>query len=169
MDCIVDQYDRMGQFYASMKLGYSSASAAMRRLASFSEKNNFYKANREFGRVIKTENILAHMVSADLRARRQQGLLKTEQLHQLSRDVAYGKHGKVVGRELSQLKNSCNCLTLIDACIIYWQAKEMMRVCEQCDPIKDRINLHLLKHVSPIEWSNLILYGEYLIKKALIQ
>lgn len=169
MDCIEEQYDRMGQFYASMQLGYSTASTAMRRLASFSEKNNFYKANREFGRIIKTENILQHMVDPVLRERRRRGLLKTEQLHQLSREVSYGKHGKITGRELSQLKNSCSCLTLIDACIVYWQAKEMTRICNECDPIREGINFHLLKHISPIEWSNLILYGEYFIKKSLIR
>ena len=169
MACIVEHYDRMGQFYASMELGYSTASSAMRRLASFSEKNNFYKANREFGRVIKTENILQHMVDPVLRERRRRGLLKTEQLHQLSRDIAYGKHGKIAGRELSQLKNSCNCLTLIDACIVYWQAKEMMRVCDECDPIGEGLDLSRLKHSSPIEWSNLILYGEYFIRKSLIR
>lgn len=169
MDCIVEQYDRMGQFYASMELGYSTASAAMRRLASFSDKNNFYKANREFGRAIKTENILAHMVDPVLRERRRRGLLKTEQLHQLSRDIAYGKHGKITGREWSQLKNSCNCLTLLDACIVYWQAKEMTRICTEYDPIGEGLDLRLLKHVSPIEWSNLILYGEYFIRKSLIR
>lgn len=169
MDCIVEQYDRIGQFYASMEMGYSMASTAMRRLVGFGEKNRFYKANRDFGRIIKTENILKYMVSSQLREQRRKGLLKTEQLHQLSRDVAFGKHGKITGRELDQLKNSCNCLTLIDACIVYWQAKEMMRVCEEYRAVEQGINLHLLKHVSPIEWSNLILYGEYFIKKSLIR
>lgn len=166
---IVEQYDRMGQFYASFESGRTTASTAMRRLASFSEKNNFYKANRDFGRIIKTENILLHMVDPVLRERRRRGLLKTEQLHQLSREVSYAKHGKITGRELSQLKNSCSCLTLIDACIVYWQAKEIMRVCEECNPIQLGINLSLLKHISPIEWHNLILYGEYFIKKSLIR
>lgn len=169
MDCIIEQYDRMGQFYASMEMGYSTASAAMRRLVSFDEKNRFYKANRDFGRIIKTENILKYMVSPQLREQRRKGLLKTEQLHQLSRDIAFGKHGKIAGRELDQLKNSCNCLTLIDACIVYWQAKEMMRVCEEYRAVEQGINLYLLKHVSPIEWSNLILYGEYFINKSLIR
>lgn len=169
MDCIVDQYDRMGQFYASMEMGYSTASSAMRRLVTFSDKNYFYKANRDFGRILKTENILKHMTDPILRDKRRRGLLKTEQLHQLSRDVAFGKHGKITGRDIWQLKNSCNCLTLIDACIVYWQAKEMMRVCQECRPLEQGINLYLLKHVSPIGWSNLILYGEYFIRKSLIK
>jgi TnpA family transposase len=169
MDNIIEQYDRMGQFYASLKQGYATASTAMRRLAKFSDKNNFYRANRDFGRIIKTENILLHMTDPALREKRRRGLLKTEQLHQLSREVSYGKHGKITAREIVQLRNSCSCLTLIDACIVYWQAKEIMRVCNECDAVGQGINLHLLKHISPIEWHNLILYGEYFIRKELIR
>lgn len=169
MDNIVEQYDMMGRFYASLQSGYTTASNTIRRLAKFSEKNNFYRANRDFGRIIKTENILQHMTDPLLREKRRRGLLKTEQLHQLSREVSYGKHGKITAREITQLKNSCSCLTLIDACIVYWQAREMMRVCEEYDAVGLGLNLHLLKHISPIEWHNLILYGEYFIRKALIK
>jgi hypothetical protein len=38
---------------------------------------------------------------------------------------------------------------LILACIVYWQASEISRVLNQCDP---GIDLSLLEHVSPIEW-----------------
>ena len=31
------------------------------------------------------------------------------------------------------------------------------------------IDLNLLKHVSPIEWDNIVLYGEYQLKKRLIK
>ena len=37
---------------------------------------------------IKTENILQHMTDPILREKRRRGLLKTEQLHQLSREVS---------------------------------------------------------------------------------
>lgn len=57
IDWIVDQWDRMGHFYASLEAGHVTASTALKRLASFSEQNHFYRANREFGRIIKTENI----------------------------------------------------------------------------------------------------------------
>ena len=29
--------------------------------------------------------------------------------------------------------NTCSCLTLILACIVYWQAKEISRAISQCD------------------------------------
>ena len=65
--------------------------------------------------------------------------------------------------------NSCSCLTLILACIIYWQAKEIDRVLNECDPEGQGINIALLEHISPIEWENVILYGEYVINRDLIR
>ena len=111
----MSKYDRIGQFYASQQMGYATASDAMRRLASFSDKNNFYRANRDFGRIIKTENILLHMAKPKLREQRRRRLLKVEQLHQLSREVSYAKHGKITAREVSHLQNSCSCLTPSEA------------------------------------------------------
>jgi len=64
--------------------------------------------------------------------------------------------------------NSCSCLTLILACIIYWQAKEISRVVSECHPEENDIDVSLLEHVSPIEWDNVVLYGEYVIDPNLI-
>ncbi len=169
MDWIVEQWDRIGQFYASFESGHTTASVALKRLASFTGKNHFYRANREFGRVIKTENILNHMCNPTLRRKRQLGLLKGEQMHQLARNIYYGKRGKVSARDQHMQKITCDCLTLIMACIIYWQSKEIMRVIKEDNPEADGIDLRLLEHISPAEWDNLILYGEYFIKKYLIK
>ena len=55
--------------------------------------------------------------------------------------------------------NSCSCLTLILACIIDWQAKEITeRV--RSGAAEEDIDTRLLQHVSPIEWGNVILYGQ---------
>jgi len=136
----------MGHFYASLETGYTTASVALKRLVGFSAKNHFYKANRELGRVFKTE-----------------------QIHQLSRDVAYGKQGKISARDLQEQKNSCSCLTLILACIIYWQAREINRVVSECNWEENGIDISMIQHISPIEWDNVILYGQYVIDKSRIK
>ena len=66
-------------------------------------------------------------------------------------------------------RGACNCLTLIMACIIYWQAKEIMLVVKECHPGLADIDLRMLEHISPAEWDNLILYGKYFINKHLIK
>jgi hypothetical protein len=47
--------------------------------------------------------------------------------------------------------NTCSCLNLILACIVYWQACEISRVLSECAPVANVIDLSLLGHVSPIE------------------
>ena len=37
------------------------------------------------------------------------------------------------------------------------------------DPEKARIDLSLLAYISPIEWSNVILYGEYKLNRDLVR
>jgi TnpA family transposase len=166
---ITEQWDRMGQFYASLASGHTTASVALRRLAAYSPKNRFYCAHRELGRVFKTEFILHYMSEPQLRARIRRGLLKVEQLHALARDVYYGRRGRINARELHEQMNSCSCLTLILACIIYWQASEISRVLRCCDPEGNGIDVSLLEHISPIEWDNIILYGQYVIDPNLVR
>ncbi|NIR50440.1 MAG: Tn3 family transposase [Phycisphaerae bacterium] len=59
-------------------------------------------------------------------------------------------------RDWMEQRNSCSCLTLILACIIYWQAKEIHRVLLQCPPDVE-LDLSLVEHISPITWDNVIL------------
>jgi hypothetical protein len=73
----------------------------------------------------------------------------------------------MINRDWEEQKHSCSCLTLILACIIYWQAKKMHRVLFECDD-KD-LDTSLLKHISPITWDNVILYGEYVLDPDLIR
>ena len=167
LEWICEQWDRMGQFYASLESGHATASMALKRLAGFNGKNHFYQANRELGRVFKTEFILHYLSQTPLRRRIRRGLLKGEQLHTLARDVFYGKRGRIAARELDEQMNTCSCLTLILACIIYWQAREMERVIEELQ--LESIDLGLLEHISPIGWDNVLLYGQYTLDRSLIR
>ncbi len=87
----------------------------------------------------------------------------------MARDVYYGRRGRINARELYEQMNSCSCLTLILAGITYWQAREIDRVLNECDPVNNGINVSLLEHISPIEWDNVILYGEYVLNRDLIR
>jgi len=169
IEWICDQWDRMGHFYASLASGHATASTALNRLVAYSGKNHFYRANRELGRIFKTEHILRFMSDPLVRQQNRRGLLKGEQVHALAREVGYGKQGQITARDLHEQRNSCSCLTLLMACIIYWQAKEINRVLNECDPELAEIDVSLLEHISPIEWENVILYGEYVLNRDLIQ
>ena len=160
---IAQQWDRIGQFYAAFPAGHATASAALQRLNRFQASNRFYAANRELGRALKTEFVLQYMSEPKLRAKVRRGLLKVEQLHALARAVYYGQRGRISAREVYDQMNACSCLTLILACIVYWQAREISRIAAAPDFPFDP---DLLRHVSPIEWKNVILYGEIKIDPA---
>jgi TnpA family transposase len=166
---IAEQWDRMGQLYASLQSGRVTASVALKRLVAFSTKNRFYRANRDLGRLFKTEFVLQYLSEPDLRSRIRRGLLKVEQLHAMARDVFYGRRGRINARELWEQMNTCSCLTLILACIVYWQAGEISRVLSQSDPEAAGVDLSLLEHVSPIEWDNVVLYGQYILDRKLVR
>jgi len=169
LDWICEQWDRMGQFYASLESGHTTASTALKRLASYTGKNHFYRANRELGRIFKTEFILQFMSDPATRQRVRRGLLKGEEIHALARQVAYGKQGTITARDLEGQRHTSSCLTLIMACIIYWQAKEISRVIQEGDLDEDGVDFNLLEHLSPIGWENIILYGEYVLNRSSVQ
>ncbi len=169
VDWIVDQWDRIGHFYASLECGHVTASTAMKRLNGYTGRNHFYRANRELGRIFKTEHILQYLSDKTMRQRIRRGLLKGEQIHALARDLNYGKRGRINKADLHEQRISCSCMTLILACIIYWQAKEINRVVLECDPESNNIDLSLIEHISPIAWDNVILYGEYVLDRNLIR
>jgi hypothetical protein len=55
------------------------------------------------------------------------------------------------------------------AAIIYWQANEISRIVKEHNPEDAEIYVSMLAHISPIEWSNVILYGEYKLNKSLVR
>ena len=52
---------------------------------------------------------------------------------------------------------------------IYRQAKEISQVVRWCKPEDDKIDVALLEHISPIEWDNVILYGQYVLDRAQVR
>jgi len=42
-------------------------------------------------------------------------------------------------------------------------------VLSQCDPIASGVDLSLLEHISPIEWDNVVLYGQYILDRKLVR
>ena len=89
-----------------------------------------------------------------------------EQLHALARAVYHGQRGRITAREVYDRMNAGSCPTLILACIVYWQAKEISRLAAApgfpFDPER-------FTHVSPVAWKNVILYGEIEIDPATLR
>jgi Tn3 transposase DDE domain len=73
------------------------------------------------------------------------------------------------GKSLEDINSSGNCTAAIIAAITYWQAKEISKVIKENDPEAAGVDISLLAYISPIEWSNVILYGEYKLNRDLVR
>lgn len=169
MALIQKYWHTMAKFYAAIEQGKMTASVALKRLLALSKKNEFYKACVHLGRILKTEHILEHMSDSEYRRKKHRGLLKGEEIHQLARDINYANRGKITVRDLTGQQINCSCLTIIMACVIYWQAKELDCLINSQEFIEMNFDLSLISHLSPVGWDNIVLYGEYIINKMLIK
>jgi hypothetical protein len=59
--------------------------------------------------------------------------------------------------------NSCSCLTLLLGLCRLLAGQGNLRVLKMGIPEGEDIDISLLEHVSPIEWENVILYGQYVL------
>ena len=88
---------------------------ALKRLLALNPKNEFYNANMQLGRILKTENTLQNMIDPKMRRRKHRALLKGEEMYQLARDIGYWNRGTITARDLIAQRTCYNCLTLIMA------------------------------------------------------
>ena len=83
-EAIQEQWKRMGEFYSSLASGHTTASVALKRLVACPAKNRFYRANRDLGRVFKTEFLLSCLSEPQLRARIRRGAAEGRAVARLS-------------------------------------------------------------------------------------
>ena len=104
---LVEQWDNILRFVASIKLGYTQASTLLKRLNSYARQHPLYKALKDLGRLYKTEYILRYVDEANLRATVEGMLTKVEHSNKFSSAVTLGntRHctGKPNGNERSPL------------------------------------------------------------------
>ncbi len=121
------------------------------------------------GRLVKSEYVLDYVGRPELRRRVRRGLLKSEELHALARAVFYGKRGRADARDFRRQASTASCLTLILACVVYWQIREIEHVVAESAGDPDAPDFALLAHVSPIQWDNVTLYGAYDVRRDLVE
>ncbi|OZC01482.1 Tn3 family transposase [Rubricoccus marinus] len=163
---VEEEWDRIGRFVCSLATGHTTASVAMKRVVAFGGANHFYRA---LGRALKTEYVLDYVGRPELRRRVRRGLLKSEELHALARAVFYGKRGRADQRDFRRLSSTASCLTLVLASIIYWQIREIERVVAEAADDPDAPDFEMLRHVSPVQWENVTLYGAYDVRPELVR
>jgi TnpA family transposase len=82
---IVDQWDEILRFIATIQLKESTASQLFKRLNSYSRQHPLYQALKEFGKIIKSDFLLRYIDIVELRQAIEKQLNRGESVNKFSR------------------------------------------------------------------------------------
>ncbi len=159
---IVEQWDEILRFIATIKLKEATASDVFRRLNSYSKQHKLYQALKAFGQIIKTDFILRYLDDIDLRQAIEKQLNKVELANSLTRAVAVGNPREFVQTEKEEQEIAEACNRLIKNSIICWNYLYLTKKMLQCTSIEQKETLKkAIQTHSVLCWEHINLLGEY--------
>jgi len=159
---ILQHWDDILRFMATIKLRHSSASQLFKRLSSYSADHPLYKALKEFGRLIKTQFILTYYDDVELRQRIEKQLNKVEQSNRLSKAVFFANSQEFQHGDLEQQQITAVCTAVIQNAIVLWNAMVLSQRLLDADTLQERIEmLTAVRSGSLLCWQHVNLQGEY--------
>lgn len=157
-DLIKEHWDEILRFMVTIKLKYATASQLLKRLSSYSKKNPFYKALKNFGQIYKTQFILEFVDDLEFRQAITKQLNKVENIHKFAK--AIGK--KELPYQTKDEQNiSTTCKRLIQNCIVCWNYLHLSNILAKMDESEQIELLELIKVSSIVHWQHINFSGMY--------
>jgi TnpA family transposase len=100
----------------------------LRRLSTYSRRNNFYKAVREVGRVIRTVQLLRFLSDPQLRARTTAATNKAESYNNFAAWCRFGNGGVIADNDPDEQEKIVKFSTLLTNCVVFHTTVDMMAV-----------------------------------------
>jgi TnpA family transposase len=160
-ELIVPYWDELLRLAASLRHGWAPASLLLSRLQAGSRRNPLAQALQEYGRLVKTNFILAWLADQELRARIGRQLNKGEQLHALRRAIFYANEGQIRQRGPEQQGEQALCLAVVVNAIIVWHTVYTGLALDQLRGNGETISSSEIEHISPLAHQHIHLYGHY--------
>ncbi|MGI9057149.1 MAG: Tn3 family transposase [Ktedonobacteraceae bacterium] len=160
-DLIVRCWDDMHRVSASLKDGTVTAVLLVAKLQALDNKNLIYRGLEEYGRLLKTIDILTFLSDKPYRRRIGRMLNKGEAVHSLTRLVAYGQLGILTDRDLTGQLNRATCLSLLLNVIAVWNTRYMQAALDHLRATGYSVLESDLEHLSPILSGHINLHGSH--------
>jgi TnpA family transposase len=159
---ILDHWDDILRFIATIKMKQATASQLFKRLSSYSKEHPLYRALKEFGRVIKSQFILTYFDDEDLRQQIQKQLNRVELSNRFSRAVFFDNDQAFQEGVLADQEVATACKLLLQNSIILWNYLYLSDlVADTSDPDDRRDLIESISQGSVITWKHVNLRGEY--------
>lgn len=161
-DIIVQNWDDILRFIATIKLKETNASDIFRRLNSYSKQNILYQALKAFGQIIKSLFILRYLDDVQLRQDIEKQLNKVELANRMTRAIAVGNPREYIYAEKEEQEIAESCNRLIKNTIICWNYLYLTHKLQiTTDQKIESILRKAIQTHSPISWAHINLLGEY--------
>jgi len=160
-ELIIPYWDELLRLAASLRHGWAPASLLLARLQAGSRRNPLAQALQEYGRLVKTNFILAWLADQELRTRIGRQLNKGEQLHALRRAIFYANEGQIRQRNPEQQGEQALCLAVVVNAIVVWNTVYTSLTLDQLRARGELITTSEIEHISPLAHQHIHLYGHY--------
>jgi len=159
---IIDHWDDILRFIATIKLNHATASQLFTRLSSYAKENPLYKALKEFGRVIKSIYILTYYNDVKLRQRIQKQLNRIEASNKFSKAVLFDNNQEFQQGLKEEQEITTACKVIIQNAIVLWNYLYLSQEILAIEDKEERENyIGAIKRGSVITWGHVNLRGNY--------
>lgn len=160
-ELIVRCWDDMHRVAASLKDGTVTAVLLTEKLQALERKNLIHRGLEEYGRLLKTIDMLSYISDQPYRQRVRGMLNKGEAVHSLAREVAYGQLGILTERDFAGQLNRATCLSLLLNVIAVWNTRYMQAALEHLRGNGYVVRSSDLAHLSPVISAHILLHGTH--------
>jgi TnpA family transposase len=164
-ELIVEEWENIQRIMVSLAVKETTQSIIVGKLSAYARKNKTRRALWEYDNILKSLYLLDYIDSLPLRQNVQRALNRGESYHQLRRAISHANFGKLRFKSELEQQLWSECGRLIANCILYYNAKILSGVLDYREQLGDVQGLDVLKHISPVAWQHVNLYGRYEFRK----
>ncbi|MDQ3880597.1 MAG: Tn3 family transposase, partial [Chloroflexota bacterium] len=158
---ITDRYDDLLRTAGSLKRGWVPASLLIARLQAASHKPPLAAALAEYGRLVRTNFLLAYLADAALRRRIGAQLNKGETMHALHRHIAFGQRQQLPADEDDHRRHALT-LELVTNAILAWNTRYLTAAIDELRVTNPGlVGDHALAQLSPVGHAHVNPNGRY--------
>lgn len=158
---LLQQWDEILRFIATIKLKETTASDLFRRLNSYSHQHALYRALKTFGQIIKSLFILRYLDDVAFRQAIEKQLNKSESAHRFTRAISVGNPREFLEADKQEQEIAEGCKRLIKNAIICWNYLYLSQKLEEAgEGSYQKTLLHAIRHGSVVCWQHINLLGK---------
>jgi TnpA family transposase len=145
----------------SVQEGKISSATLLRRLSTYSRRNNIYQAFREIGRTVRTVQLLRFLSDAQLRRRTTAETNKVESYNRFSSWCRFGNAGVIAANDPAEQEKILKFSTLLANAVIFHTTVDMMTVIRELIAEGWKVTPEDLAVLSPYVTARIQRFGVY--------